>query len=214
MTNFKHKKLSQIEEEEEAISNLEGVGKSSWQQREKEMNTGINNNLKYTQGFNTNFNLKKKKSSVPLLKTRFKTAYQGNLESFLTNGYTNLMKNMDTMQVNGKNFHLFQTKKHDEFISLVNKKNKMNEEYTAEDGIMDHIREESIQRNTLQSGNSKKNPSFQNFRLSEKPRKSRKNQFYTGGIFGLNPNSNNQIFSFGNQRENSPNTYKNFFTPP
>ena len=52
--------------------------------REREMQTGINNNIKLTNNFRTALAKSRKKTAVPLLKSGFKTAYHGNLEKFLT----------------------------------------------------------------------------------------------------------------------------------
>lgn len=182
MTNFKNKKLSQIEEEEEAVSNLDEARKSHLAAREREMQTGINNNLKLASQFKTALARSRKKTAVPLLKSGFKTAYQGNLERFLTNGDADLMRNLNTMQVNGKNFHMFQTAQKGNVPFLPALGRGLNEDHTAEDGILQHIREESLQRQTIQSGQSKFGS---NMRSSRKPRDKGSHRFYTGNGLGL-----------------------------
>ena len=217
MTNFQNKKLSQIEEEEEeAISNLEHINKSG--RHFRELQTGINNNVPRDPRFNTELNSSKRKSAIPLLKAGFKTAYEGHFKEFLTNGDVDIMRNLNTMQVNGKNFHMFQTLRASKEKSFEKNRGKRNAEFTAND-ILDQIREESQQRNTVQTVQSRKQmSSFQTMTAKDLPRQSRpqkQRRFFTGeGLLGLNFKRNPQqpVFTHKNKMNHEPVTVNRFFT--
>lgn len=211
MTNFKNKKLSQIEEEEEGVSNLDDAKKSHLTPREREMQTGINNNTaRLANQFRTALAKSRKKTAVPLLKSGFKTAYQGNLEKFLTNGDMDIMKNLNTMQVNGKNFHLFQTIKKSGEVPLL-KQNQMDENFTAEEGVLKHIREDSVQRFTMGSFASRPGSSMRNLKGRQVHRKERR--FLTGdGLLGLAFRGGPEAQVYQMQTEQTPASFQRFYT--
>lgn len=209
MTNFKNKKLSQIEEEEEAVSNLDDARKSHLAARERDMQTGINNNLRLANQFKTALAKSRKKTAIPLLKSGFKTAYQGHLEKFLTNGDMDLMKNLNTMQVNGKNFHLFQTIKNEKVPIFPKIENKLNEDHTAQDGILRHIREDSIQKLTMQSRQSKVKSSMRN--VPKEPNRGNR-RFFTGDGVGLSfgKRTKRRVYTMDNDEKND--RFTRFYT--
>jgi hypothetical protein len=212
---LKNKKLSQIEEEEEAISNIDDANKSKFIPKEREMETGINNNFNFVPTFNTNLNRSKKKGVIPLLKAGFKTAYEGNYEKFLTNGDPNIMKNLNTMQVNGKNFHMFESIKNNNDIPFPEKMNKLNKDYTAEEGILEHIREESLQKNTIQSSTSKQNSSFQFITNKMSTQKNTKHRFFTGNgkmKFNFGASREQKVFNLQMDQDGNKNSHQRFYT--
>jgi hypothetical protein len=112
---------------------------------------------------------------------------------------------------------LFQTiKPNDAAFDKINKYQGQ----TAEDGVLEHIHEESLQKNTIQTNQSRKQTTFQtmkvnNFSRQSRPKKNR--QFFTGeGLLGLKFNTKikNENFTFTkeNKNDSEPVKAKQFYT--
>ena len=183
--NFRNKKLSQIEEEEEGISNIDDPRKSQITRRELEMRTGLYNNSKYVSGLASSLDKSKKRSSKPVLKAGNRTAYESSNEKFVSQINESDLKHMNTMNINGKNFHLFESIKNEQGENNPINEIINNKERTAEENVLEHIKEESSQQNTLRntitSNRSRNNFSFRNnnnFRFDPYP-KANTNAFLT-----------------------------------
>ena len=185
------------------------------------MRTGINNNSKYVPGFNSSLDKSKLKKSKPVLKTGFKTAYDSNYEKYLSNINESDLKHMNTMNINGKNFHLLENIKKDseDLESSMQKKEriKVDKEMTTEQKLLEHIKEESSQQNTLRntitSNNSRNNFSFRNNNIFRFEKRGSKNkQFFTSkdenqlNLFKL---SDRQIYNLENKMKTNPEFLKN-----
>jgi hypothetical protein len=223
LRDFRTKKLSQIVEEEEGISRFEDPKKSSYTNKEYEMRTGINNNSKFVSKMNSSLDKSKKKGSKPILKEGFKTAYDTSYEKFLSNVNESDLKHMNTMNINGKNFHLLENIRREshelETSRQKEEKNKKGKEMTAEQKILELINEESSQhntlRNTLNSQNSRNNFSFRNnnnlFRFEGGNSKNK--QFFTSkeefNRLNFMKLSDRQIYNLENKMKTNPEFLKN-----
>ena len=167
------------------MSNIEEPRKSSLVRRECEMHTGINNNSKYISALDQSLDKSKKRGTKPVLKSGFKQVYHNSYEKFLSNINESDIKHMNTMNINGKNFHLFETLNNESQEVQVEERIRQARERTAEQNILEHIKEESSQqntvRNTLNSQPSRNNFSFRNnnFRFDTSKNKSRQKEFFT-----------------------------------
>lgn len=149
------------------------------------MQTGINNNSKFVSLQGTSLDRSKLKGSKPVLKSGFKPVYNNSYEKFLSNVNESDLKHMNTININGKNFHLLESlRPHQPHEAAHKEQLRLAKEMTAEQKILEHIKEESSRQYTLRDTVSKyashNNFSFRNnpnFRFDANKR--REPQFFT-----------------------------------
>lgn len=167
------KKLSQIEEEEEAISNIDAAGKSYITKKELFMQTGINNNKNFEESDIEKIEKNKEENTkAPIMQIGDISAYRPQYEKFGTYNQSQF----NTNNINGKNFHMFATnriKDPNGFMSEIRPSNRKLEFDNSLEDINETNKDESSINGTLKNnfisnvsknnlGNFNNNLSFKN----------------------------------------------------